>query len=161
MTLPPVREAIESLETHNVRYELFDRVRIEPTDTRYWNCLSWVFSAHLVVTQFFVLQKWRGALEKSPIIDSWSHGKLFFPVQGSEKQFAWRILQFMSLRDISCSITMFDWAEGNDFWLKLLGGLKKSGSEKYWFHCIWRDIQWIVRLLVKWPSGCAVDANSL
>jgi len=35
VTLPPVKEAIESLETSNVTYELFDRVRIEPTDTRY------------------------------------------------------------------------------------------------------------------------------
>ena len=34
MTLPPVKEAIESLETNKIKYELFDKVRIEPTDSR-------------------------------------------------------------------------------------------------------------------------------
>lgn len=32
--LPPVKEAIESLETHGINYDVFDRVRIEPTDSR-------------------------------------------------------------------------------------------------------------------------------
>ncbi|PFX16371.1 Hydroxyacid-oxoacid transhydrogenase, mitochondrial [Stylophora pistillata] len=34
VTLPPVKEAIESLETNKVKYELFYEVRIEPTDAR-------------------------------------------------------------------------------------------------------------------------------
>ena len=63
MTLPPVKEAIKSLEISNVRYELFDRVRIEPTDTRYRN--SKVMSvlrlqlkltvSSLAVTNFFCI----------------------------------------------------------------------------------------------------------
>ena len=35
VNLPPVKEAIESLESNGVNYELYDKVRIEPTDTRY------------------------------------------------------------------------------------------------------------------------------
>ena len=34
VTLPPVKKAIESLETNKIKYELFDKVRIEPTDSR-------------------------------------------------------------------------------------------------------------------------------
>jgi len=40
VTLPPVKEAIESLETSNVTYELFDRVRIEPTDTSFKDAIE-------------------------------------------------------------------------------------------------------------------------
>ncbi|XP_022805089.1 hydroxyacid-oxoacid transhydrogenase, mitochondrial-like [Stylophora pistillata] len=35
VTLPPVKEAIESLETNKVKYELFYEVRIEPTDASF------------------------------------------------------------------------------------------------------------------------------
>lgn len=35
VTLPPVKEAIESLETNKIKYELFDKVRIEPTDSSF------------------------------------------------------------------------------------------------------------------------------
>ena len=35
MNLPPVQAAIESLEKNGVNYELYDKVRIEPTDARW------------------------------------------------------------------------------------------------------------------------------
>lgn len=40
MNLPPVKESIESLESNDVKYELYDKVRIEPTDTRYTSANS-------------------------------------------------------------------------------------------------------------------------
>jgi len=38
VSLPPVKEAIQSLDGNGIKYELYDKVRIEPTDTRfvYW-----------------------------------------------------------------------------------------------------------------------------
>ncbi|XP_015748924.1 PREDICTED: hydroxyacid-oxoacid transhydrogenase, mitochondrial-like, partial [Acropora digitifera] len=38
VSLPPVKEAIQSLDGNGVKYELYDKVRIEPTDSRfvYW-----------------------------------------------------------------------------------------------------------------------------
>ena len=35
MNLPPVQAAIDSLEKNGVNYELYDKVRIEPTDARW------------------------------------------------------------------------------------------------------------------------------
>ena len=35
MNLPPVKQAVESLEQSGVQFQLFDDVRIEPTDSRY------------------------------------------------------------------------------------------------------------------------------
>ncbi|KAK2553916.1 Hydroxyacid-oxoacid transhydrogenase [Acropora cervicornis] len=34
VSLPPVKEAIQSLDGNGIKYELYDKVRIEPTDTR-------------------------------------------------------------------------------------------------------------------------------
>ena len=33
--LPPVKQAVESLENNDVSYQVFDDVRIEPTDERF------------------------------------------------------------------------------------------------------------------------------
>ena len=47
MNLPPVKEAIESLESNDVKYELYDKVRIEPTDTRYTSAYSSLYVFNL------------------------------------------------------------------------------------------------------------------
>ena len=52
--------------------------------------------------------KLKGCMKKKPQVTLDILVKFSFSLQGSEKQFAWRILQFMSLRDISRSFTMFD-----------------------------------------------------
>lgn len=44
VNLPPVKEAIESLESNGVKYELYDKVRIEPTDTSFKDAID--FAKH-------------------------------------------------------------------------------------------------------------------
>jgi hydroxyacid-oxoacid transhydrogenase len=38
--LLPMKNTIESLEQHGVKYEIFDKVRVEPKDYSYWILLS-------------------------------------------------------------------------------------------------------------------------
>lgn len=40
VNLPPVKEAVESLERNGVKYELYDKVRIEPTDTSFQDAID-------------------------------------------------------------------------------------------------------------------------
>ncbi|XP_015771800.1 PREDICTED: hydroxyacid-oxoacid transhydrogenase, mitochondrial-like [Acropora digitifera] len=40
-SLPPVKEAIQSLEGNGIKYELYDKVRIEPTDTSFKDAITW------------------------------------------------------------------------------------------------------------------------
>lgn len=39
-SLPPVKEAIQSLEGNGIKYELYDKVRIEPTDTSFKDAIN-------------------------------------------------------------------------------------------------------------------------
>ena len=42
VNLPPVQKALHALEKAGVPFEVYDRVRIEPTDTSFKECIDFV-----------------------------------------------------------------------------------------------------------------------
>src|ERR1044071_3169450 len=45
-TLPPVQTVIESLDANQIKYDIYDRVRVEPTDESFLDAINFAKDRH-------------------------------------------------------------------------------------------------------------------
>ena len=54
--LPPVQKAIQALEMAGIKFELFDNVKVEPTDASFKECITFArnYQADAFLGMFYV-----------------------------------------------------------------------------------------------------------